>query len=129
MSLIQLISNFISTTGYGIIITIVAIILVLIIIFYRIKCQCLELASKMVAEVETHDELSGKEKFAVVVEWLNQQFPGIFKMILIQTVIKNAINLAYDSSKEYTDNYIKRKTGYDISEIINKIKDDQKVKN
>ena len=129
MSLIDAILNFIATTEYGVFITIIVIVLAIIILFYRIKYKCLELASKMVAEVETHDELSGKEKFAVVVEWLNLQFPGIFKLVLIQTVIKNAINLAYDSSKEYTDNYIKRKTGYDISEIINKIKDDQKAKN
>lgn len=103
---------------YNTILTIISIGLIIIAIYNRIKYLCLEKASEKVAEVEKMTELSGSEKFALVVLWINESLPKVFRTAFFQAILEKIINYAYDNSKSYALNYIKRKTGYDISELL-----------
>ena len=94
--------------------------------YNKIKYLCLEKASKFVAEVEQDEEKSGTEKFITVLEWINEELPKIFKNSMFRTVVEKIINIAYNSSFEYMKNYIKRKTGTDVANVIEAMKDDVK---
>lgn len=106
---------------YGLFMTIIAIIMIIYSLYQKIKFSCLEKASKMVAEAEGHSELSGKEKFALVVLWINEELPAIFKNSFFQAIIEKLIEFAYNTSFDYMKKYVKRKTGQDISTLIESI--------
>ena len=84
--------------NYSIIITIITIIMLIYALYQKIKFHCLEEASKMVAEAESHSELSGKEKFSLVVLWINEELPSIFRNSFFQTIIQKLIEFAYNTS-------------------------------
>lgn len=112
--------------NYSIIITIITIIILIYALYQKIKFHCLEEASKMVAEAESHSELSGKEKFSLVVLWINEELPSIFRNSFFQTIIQKLIEFAYNTSFDYMKKYVKRKTGYDISTLIENIEQNKK---
>jgi hypothetical protein len=103
---------------YKTLITLLSIILAVVVMFEKIKFACLEKAAEKVAEVEGMENLTGKQKFALVVLWINQSLPLIFRNKLFQTILKKLIQYAYEKSSDYAKNYIKRKTGYDISGVL-----------
>ena len=109
---------------YNIIVSIIAIGSIIYAIYQNIKYKCLEKASKMVAEAEGHNELSGKEKFSLVVLWINEELPRIFKSALFQSIIEKIIEFAYNTSFDYMKKYVKRKTGKDINSLIEIVKEE-----
>lgn len=124
--------NFFNSLPYNILITIITIGLLIYSMYSKIKYYCLQEAITKVANIERLTDLSGEEKFAIVVTWINDELPKIFKNSLINNIIKTLVQAAYDNCFKYAKNYIKRKTGYDISEIVseiqNKENDDQEDK-
>lgn len=100
------------------------ILLVLLIwgVYNRIKFLCLQKASKMVADAESHSELSGKEKFALCLLWIDNELPRVFKSSLFKSIKERLLQFAYDTSYDYAEKYIKRKTGFDLDEMMNEIK-------
>lgn len=106
---------------YNIILTIITIALIISNMYNRIKYLCLEKAAERVAQIESDRNLTGPEKFAKVVLWINEDLPTIFKNKLVKIIIEKLVQFAYDESKEYTKNYVKRKTGYDISTLLENI--------
>lgn len=108
---------------YGLIVLILAIILLIWGIYNKIKFLCLEKASEMVAKAEEHSELSGEEKFALCVLWIHEELPKIFRNSIVISIIEKLLEFAYKNSFEYMKKYVKRKTGYDITELVEKIKD------
>lgn len=106
---------------YSTLITIIAINMVIFSMYNRIKYLCLKKAAEKVAEIEQNTELTGSEKFAQVVLWINEDLPKLFRNKFFNTLIKKLVQFAYDNSKEYTENYIKRRTGYDLSTLIENI--------
>lgn len=111
--------------NYNIFITLLALILLIWGTFNDIRFKCLSLASQKVAEAEGHSELTGSQKFSLCLLWINEELPTIFNNLLVTTIIKKMINLAYNTSFDYMNKYIKRKTGIDASELIEKIKNDE----
>lgn len=107
---------------YGIIITIICILFLLWGIYNKIKFLCLKKASEMVAKVEEKEELSGEEKFALCILWINEELPKLFRNSLFKSIISKLVNIIYVNSFDYMKNYIKRKTGYDITELIEQVK-------
>jgi hypothetical protein len=64
------------------------------------------------------ENLTGKQKFALVMLWINQSLPLVFRNKLFQALLKKLIQYAYEKSSDYAKNYIKRKTGYDIGGVL-----------
>ena len=96
-------------------------ILLIYAMYSDIKYVCLKKASEMIAKAEKEDELTGEEKLALVITWITDGLPSIFSNELFKGFIKYIINFVYNNSFDYMKNYVKRKTGKDISTIINEI--------
>ena len=107
------------TEEYNIFITVLSLILLMISIYNRIKYLCLEKASEMVAKAEAHEKLTGEQKLALCTIWINEELPKVFRNSIVQSLVKKLVNFVYDNSFEYMKRYVKRKTGQDISELIN----------
>lgn len=110
-----------NSVGWNIFLAIIAIGAIIYAMYSSIKYKCLEEACKKVASIERMTDLTGEQKFALVVTWINNDLPKIFKNTLIQNVIKVLVQKAYDNCFKYAKNYIKRKTGLDISEIVTEV--------
>lgn len=108
---------------YGVIILIIAIVLLVWGIYNKIRFLCLEKASEMVARAEEHSELSGEEKFALCVLWIHEELPRVFRNSLVISIVEKLLEFVYKNSFEYMKKYVKRKTGYDITELIDKVKE------
>ncbi len=101
--------------------TILALLVIFSIVYsmyLKIKYACLKKAAEKVAEVEKMTNLTGEQKFAMVTLWIEEDLPKIFKSELVKQAVQKLVQLAYDNSSEYAKNYIKRKTGYDISGLL-----------
>lgn len=126
MDLISYILEIITSSSakdlYTVAITFIALFFIFKAMYNKIKYLCLEKASEKIASVEELSELTGEEKFALVLCWINTDLPKIFNNSVMQTIIEKIINFAYNNSFKYAQNYIKRKTGYDISELLETIK-------
>ena len=118
----KLIEGFKSLTENSALMTLIVIVLTVYLIYSKVKYACLKKASEMVAEAETYTDLTGEQKFALVMLWINDTLPGIFRNKLFQTIISNLIEFAYNNAFSYAKNYIQRKTGYDISELVECVK-------
>ena len=87
--------------------------------YNKIKYKCLEKALEKIADIEQNTELTGEEKFKIVVQWVNSDLPIIYKTTLLQQLIEKLVKYAYDNSKEYMENHVKRITGMDVQEVVN----------
>ena len=126
----ELLNNSTAKDIYTVVVTFIALFFIFKAMYNKIKYICLEKATEKIASVEELKDLTGEEKFALVLCWINYDLPKIFNNVTVQTIIENIINLAYNNAFKYAQNYIKRKTGYDISELINMIKNaEDQVKN
>ena len=101
--------------------TIIALYFIFYSMYSKIKYNCLEKACEKIAEAEKMTDLSGEEKFALVLAWINNDLPNVFKNSIMQKILESIINYTYKNCYTYAKNYIKRKTGCDISEIVNTI--------
>ena len=100
---------------------IVIVISIMYCAFYKIRFLCLKKATEKVAAVEKMSDLTGEQKFALVVQWIDDELPSIFKSSVVTSIIEALVQYAYNNSFSYMKNYIKRKTGYDISSLISEI--------
>lgn len=107
--------------NYNVFITLLALILLIWGVYQRIKFLCLEKASEMVAKAESYKELSGEEKFAIVLNWINEDLPKVFANSVFRSILEKLVQFAYKTSFSYMKNYVKRKTGKDISDIVDTI--------
>lgn len=103
---------------WNIILLILVISFIVYTMYLRIKYVCLKKAAEKVAEVEKMTNLTGEQKFAIVTLWIEEDLPKLFKSELVKQAVQKIVQLAYDNSSEYAKNYIKRKTGYDISGVL-----------
>ena len=107
---------------YTVAITLIALFFIIKAMYNNIKFICLKKATEKIASVEELEDLTGEEKFALVLSWINNDLPKVFNNVAAQTIIEKLINFAYNNAFKYAQNYIKRKTGYDIQELVDMIK-------
>lgn len=118
-NLISTVETIVKSGTYGIITTLIILIVVLLSMYNKIKYKCLEKALEKIADIEQNTELTGEEKFKIVVQWVNSDLPIIYKTTLLQQLIEKLVKYAYDNSKEYMENHVKRITGMDVQEVVN----------
>ncbi len=119
MESIMTIVDFKST--YSVAITIVAILSIVYSMYNKIKFLCLEKAIEFVSAVEERENLKGKEKFSLVLYWINKDLPAIFKNSVVKTVLEKIIQYAYEKCYLYMKNRIKRVTGLDMDELMKEL--------
>ena len=110
-----------------IILALVAIVSLIYSIYNKIKFACLQKAAELVASVEKNEEMSGAEKFATVVLWINKALPKIFQNELVKATLEKLVQYIYENMLRYAQSYIKRKTGYNISQISEELRDGKEV--
>lgn len=111
----------ITKEALGILGWLIAIFYLISSMYNSIRYACLKKAAEKVAEVEELKDLTGEQKFSLVVYWIDEELPKVFRNQLIIRIIEKLVQHAYNNSKNYADNYIKRKTGLDIGTILKNI--------
>ena len=102
---------------------IIAIVFIIYGVFEKVKYKCLLEASKKIAVAEDRDDLTGPEKFTLVVSWIDESLPAIFRNSLVRNTLRKIVQVVFDNCSVYMQRYVKRKTGKDITNIIDTIKD------
>lgn len=115
---------------YNVFIIILALFLLIWGAYSKIKYVCLKKATEMVSKAEGFENLTGEQKLAMCIVWIEEELPKLFRNTLIKYLLEKLINYAYENSFKFMKNYVKRKTGYDITNIIDSIKStEQEQKN
>lgn len=102
---------------------IIAIVFIIYGVFEKVKYKCLLEASKKIAVAEDREDLTGPEKFTLVVSWIDESLPAIFRNSLVRNTLRKIVQVVFDNCSVYMQRYVKRKTGKDITNIIDTIKD------
>ena len=84
----QYIIDLINSKNYTVLITLFALILLISAAFNQIKYLCLKKACEKIAAVEKMDKLTGEEKFALVISWINKDLPKIFANSIFKTIVE-----------------------------------------
>lgn len=108
---------------FGVLFGITSVILLIWSIYNNIKYECLKKATELIAKVEEQEELTGEEKFALVISWINEDLPILFQNTFIKSLTIKIAENVFENVSDYAKKYIKRKTGYDISDLIDILKD------
>ena len=79
-------------------------------LYEQVKGKAAASASAFIAQVESSG-LVGKEKMALVVDWLYELIPAPFKRILNKTALEKLAQTIFDYMKKYANAYIEAKKG------------------
>ena len=109
---LQQLQNYWST-----IITIISIIIAVISFIYKIKSNFTKMISKFIKDAE-NTELSNPEKMDLVISWIKDIIPRLFRVIFNDKVLRQIAENIYQDMKAYRDAYIKNKTGKETKEVI-----------
>ena len=90
----QNIIDLINSKNYTVLITLFALILLISATFNQIKYLCLKKACEKIAAVEKMDKLTGEEKFALVISWINKDLPKIFANSIFKTIVEKIVQYA-----------------------------------
>lgn len=111
----------------NIILIIFSAIVSLIAVYNKIKSNFTGLISSFIKLAEEDTSLSNIEKMDMVVQWIKQLIPNIFKIVFNDKTLRQIAQNIYDDMKQYKNIYIKNKTGLTTSQVIstiNELKDD-----
>ena len=92
-------------TVLSIILFIVSIIAVLKSIKQAVKANLIEQAIKFIEEAEGETELSGPEKMDLVIGWMKDIVPRLFKVVFTDDVLKAIAQNVFDDMKKYAKKY------------------------
>ena len=79
-------------------------------LYEQVKGKAAESASAFIAQVESSG-LVGKEKMALVVDWLYDMIPAPFKRVLNKAALERLAQTIFDYMKKYANAYIEAKNG------------------
>lgn len=108
---------------FGVLFGVTSVILLVWSIYNNIKYECLKKATELIAKIEDQEELTGEEKFTLVISWINEDLPVLFQNTFIKSLTIKIAESVFENVSEYAKKYIKRKTGYDVSDLIDILKD------
>jgi len=95
-------------TIYNIIQSLWNIILVGLSLYIFIRSTLIAKIAGYIATAETEVELTGKEKMALVVSWVKDLIPRLFRVLFTDKVIELMAQNIYDDMKKYRENFIKK---------------------
>lgn len=94
-------------------------------IVYKIKSNFSDLIVKFIAEAEAESNLTGVQKMDLVVGWIRNVIPRLFKVVFTDEVLRQIAQNIYNDIKSYRENYIKNltdgKTEADVANIVSVI--------
>lgn len=106
---------------WGNIMTVFSIIITVISIGYKIKSKFTSLISSFIKDAERDTSLSNTEKMDMVISWIRDLIPRIFRVVFNDKVLRLIAENIYQDMKAYRNAYIKNKTGLHVSELVEAI--------
>lgn len=103
---------------WGNIVTIFSIIIAVISILYKIKSKFTSLIASFIKDAEEDTSLSNPEKMDMVISWIKDIIPRIFRVVFNDKVLRLIAENIYQDMKAYRNAYIKNKTGLQVSELV-----------
>ena len=107
-------------TIVSIILLIISVIAAGISLFHAVRANLIQKVSKFIVTAEGKSLLTGPEKMELVISWMKDIVPRLFKVIFDEKVLRMIAQNIFDDMKEYANNYVENKTGASIKKI-NKI--------
>lgn len=107
-------------TVVSIILLIISIIAALKSLYQSIKANLIEQVVKFIVTAEGESFLTGPEKMNLVIGWMKDIIPRLFKVIFDEKVLRMIAQNIFNDMKKYANNYVENKTGASV-EKINKI--------
>ena len=83
------------------------ILLCIIAIYIAIRSSLIKEITKYIAIAEEETDLTGKEKMALVVSWIKDLIPRLFRVLFTDKVIEIMAQNIYDDMKKYRESFIK----------------------
>lgn len=100
---------------------IISIITSLIALYNKIKANFTGAITEFIKIAEEDTNLKPLEKMDMVVCWVKQLIPNIFKVVFNDKTLRQISQNIYDNMKEYKNTYVKNKTGLTTKQLINTI--------
>jgi predicted PurR-regulated permease PerM len=99
------------------ILVIFSFVVALISIIYKIKSNFIDQIVKFIKNVEEDVSLTNTEKMDMVIKWIQNIIPRLFKVVFSEKVLRQIAQNIYDDMKAYREAYIKNKTGMTSAEL------------
>jgi hypothetical protein len=108
--------NFSQYLNYALIIISAAVAIVSIV--YKIKSGFMEVIIKFIKDAEEDTTLTGPQKMDLVISWLRNLVPRLFKVVFTDQVLRTIAQNIYDDLKAYRESYLKNLTGGDLQKLL-----------
>lgn len=105
----------------SILLFIISVITSLIALYNKIKANFTGAITEFIKIAEEDTNLKPLEKMDMVVCWVKQLIPNIFKVVFNDKTLRQISQNIYDNMKEYKNTYVKNKTGLTTKQLINTI--------
>ena len=106
----------------------ISILLAIIAIIFKIKSNFTACISEFIKDAEKESDLTGPEKMDLVISWIKDSIPRLFKIIFSDKVLKMMADNIYSDMKSYREIYINNKTGLTTSQVIQIVKSSEDEK-
>ena len=106
----------------NIILILFSIIVSIISIIFKIKSNFSSVITQFIKDAEEKSDLTGPEKMDLVISWLKNIIPRIFKVVFSDKVLRQIADNIYNDMKAYREIYINNKTGLATSQVIQIVK-------
>lgn len=103
---------------WGTFMTVFSIIIAIISVLYRIKSKFTTLISSFIKDAERDTSLSNPEKMDMVISWIKDLIPRLFRVVFNDKVLRTIAENIYQDMKAYRNAYIKNKTGLELPELV-----------
>lgn len=107
-------------TFASIILLIISLLIGLKAIYQSIKANLIQQVVKFIVTAEGEALLTGPEKMNLVISWMKDIIPRLFKVVFDEKVLRMIAQNIFSDMKKYANNYVENKTGASVDKI-NKI--------
>ena len=107
-------------TFASIVLLIISLLIGLKAIYQSIKVNLIQQVVKFIVTAEGEALLTGPEKMNLVISWMKDIIPRLFKVVFDEKVLRMIAQNIFSDMKKYANNYVENKTGASVDKI-NKI--------
>lgn len=107
-------------TFASIVLLIISLLIGLKAIYQSIKANLIQQVVKFIVTAEGETLLTGPEKMNLVISWMKDIIPRLFKVVFDEKVLRMIAQNIFSDMKKYANNYVENKTGASVDKI-NKI--------
>ena len=84
---------------------VLSFILFLVACFSNVKATLTKMSSVYISIAEEHKTISGSEKMRLVVAWMRDITPRLFRVIFTEEVLEKMVQNVFDDMRKYAEEY------------------------